>query len=421
MAKAHHVKRGSRVTRVMLVAAGVAVVLAAGVTVAVVLTRRSSGSGAAGVTADNATPTTVKPVLLALNPVDGATGVSLDTVISVSVQSGSGRLDSVVVAAPTGAPLAGTMEPSGLSWRSSAKLALQTSYTVTVDATNAKGRRTEQVSQFQSVVPTATLNVTLFPTTGLTVGIGQPVRLTFNHAVTNKDALLAQLQVTMSTPVAGGWHWFSDRELHFRPEQYWPSGEQVTVSAALADFDAGKGIWATADSSTRFTVGDAHVSTANVATHEMTVTSNGAVVATYPLSAGRSKYPTMNGTHIDLGKQQDVHMVSSTVGIPVNSPDGYDEHVYWDVLITDSGEYVHAAPWSTGAQGNSNVSHGCINLSPANATSFYNFSRVGDIINVTGSPRPASTGDHGTMDWTLPWAQWTQPAGSGSTTTTSVR
>ncbi|MDP9075537.1 MAG: L,D-transpeptidase, partial [Actinomycetota bacterium] len=143
-------------------------------------------------------------------------------------------------------------------------------------------------------------------------------------------------------------------------------------------------------------------------THSMTVTSNGQTVATYPLSAGRTQYPTMNGTHIDLGKQYDVHMTSlSGVGIPVNAPGGYDEHVFWDVQITDGGEYVHAAPWSTGSQGNSNVSHGCINLSVANATSFYNFSRIGDIIIVTGSSRPASTGDHGTMDWTVPFEKFT--------------
>jgi lipoprotein-anchoring transpeptidase ErfK/SrfK len=108
-----------------------------------------------------------------------------------------------------------------------------------------------------------------------------------------------------------------------------------------------------------------------------------------------------------LYRQQDVHMVSSTVGIPVDSPDGYDEHVFFDVAITDGGEFVHAAPWSLGAQGRSNVSHGCINLSPANATTFFNFSRVGDVIQVVGSPRTPSLSDHGTMDWNVPWSEWT--------------
>jgi hypothetical protein len=153
-----------------------------------------------------------------------------------------------------------------------------------------------------------------------------------------------------------GWYWFSDRELHFRPQAYWPTGEQVTLTANLADFDAGNGIYGTADNSVTFGVGDARVSTVDVGTYTMTVTSNGAMVATYPMSAGRTKYPTMNGTHIVLERQQKVHMVSSRVGIPVNSPDGYDEYVFWNVLITDGGEYVHAAPWSTGSQGNSNFS-----------------------------------------------------------------
>jgi lipoprotein-anchoring transpeptidase ErfK/SrfK len=102
-----------------------------------------------------------------------------------------------------------------------------------------------------------------------------------------------------------------------------------------------------------------------------------------------------------------VHMVSSTVGIPVNSPNGYDEYVYNDVHISDSGEYVHAAPWSVADQGVTNVSHGCINLSVDNSLAFYNLSQVGDVVVVTGSPRPPVAGDHGVMDWSTPSSDWT--------------
>jgi hypothetical protein len=109
-----------------------------------------------------------------------------------------------------------------------------------------------------------------------------------------------------------------------------------------------------------------------------------------------------------LDKEPVVHMVSSTVGIPVKSPNGYDEYVYDDVHISMSGEYVHAAPWSVYAQGVTNVSHGCINVSKGNAQTFYNFSDVGDIVEVTGSPRPAVTWDGGVRDWSGPaWSQWT--------------
>ena len=79
-------------------------------------------------------------------------------------------------------------------------------------------------------------------------------------------------------------------------------------------------------------------------------------------------------------------------------------------------------PWSVGAQGNSNVSHGCINISPANAQQFFNVSRVGDIVNVVGGPRPPVPGDHGVMDWPTPWTSLT-PSGFAVTpppTTTTV-
>ena len=124
----------------------------------------------------------------------------------------------------------------------------------------------------------------------------------------------------------------------------------------------------------------------------MTVTDNGKVIAMYPFSGGRTTDPTMNGTHIVLDRESVVRMISSTNGVPVNSPDGYDELVYYDVHITDSGEYVHAAPWSVTSQGHANVSHGCVNLSPADALTFFGFSRVGDVVMVTGGPATARAG-----------------------------
>ena len=209
--------------------------------------------------------------------------------------------------------------------------------------------------------------------------------------------------------MVGGWHWFSANELHFRPRAYWPAGEQVTVASDLDGWNAGDGRWGVGVQLVRFTIGAARVSVANLATHRMVVQKNGRVVASYPMSGGRPKYPTMNGTHIVMDRQSVVHMVSSTNGIPVNSPDGYDELVYSDVHISDSGEYVHSAPWSVDSQGVTNVSHGCINLSPADALAFFDFSRVGDVILVVGGPRPPEVGDHGVMDWDTDWSQWTPP------------
>ncbi len=116
----------------------------------------------------------------------------------------------------------------------------------------------------------------------------------------------------------------------------------------------------------------------------------------------------MDGVHIVLDRESKVQMVSSSVGIPVNSPNGYDETVYWDVHISDSGEYVHSAPWSVADQGSINVSHGCINLSPANAQQFFSLSRVGDVVNVIGGPRAPVPTDGGVEDWSsVPWSAFT--------------
>ena len=396
-----HAKRQSGRSKVVTVVIAVVVLAVGGGLVAYVL---SGSSSSAGSNATPAVPTTLKLPVLSVLPADGATEIPIDS--TVSVIADVGRISAVTVADDSGTTISGALDGGGKAWRSSGGLALKTSYAVTVDAVGPSGRPMQQVTHFKSLVPAAILGLTLTPSKGLTVGIAQPIVFRFDHNVTNKDALISKLHITATPAVNGGWKWFSPKELHFRPEKYWPTGQQVTVKADLANFDAGAGIWATASSTTSFTVGDAHVSTVNVATHVMTVTSNGKAIATYPISAGRTKYPTMGGIHIDLYRQQDVHMISSSVGIPVNSADGYDEHVFWNVNITDGGEFVHAAPWSTGAQGRSNVSHGCVNLSPANAQAFYNFSRIGDVIEVVGSPRAPDLGDHGTMDWNTPWAAW---------------
>jgi lipoprotein-anchoring transpeptidase ErfK/SrfK len=342
-----------------------------------------------------------------VSPPSGITGVAPDATVAVSTSSGV--LTAVQVMDAGGTALAGTMAASHLAWRSGGPLQPGTSYRVL--ATVVRGGVTAQRSAtFATVVPTALVTATIWPSDGLSVGVGQPVVVMFDHAVTtaaSQHAVLAHLSVSMSRPVPGGWYWFSDDELHFRPESYWPSGERVSVKADFDGWNASGGQWGSGQADASFSVGAARISVANLQTEKMTVTQNGVPVATYPISGGRQQYPTMDGTHIVLDRESVVRMDSATVGIPVNSPNGYNELVYDDVHISDSGEYVHAAPWSVASQGVTNVSHGCINVAPANAQSFYSYSRVGDIVEVVGSPRPPVAGDHGVMDWSTPWSQWT--------------
>jgi lipoprotein-anchoring transpeptidase ErfK/SrfK len=337
-------------------------------------------------------------------PTNGASAVAADA--PVVVMAASGRLSTVHVVSASGGVVPGMLTPTGSRWQSVAPLDYGTTYHVAVGATGSDQARVQLGSTFRTSTPSTLVGVTEFPANGLNVGVGQPIVFRFDHEISTaaaQSAVLSHLHVTMSQPVLGGWYWFSNTELHFRPQSYWPSNEQVTVFWDLKGWNAGGGMWGNGTGLVRFSVGDARVSFANLSTHVMTVTQNGKIVASYPISGGKPTDPTMDGVHVVLDRSSVVRMNSATNGVPVNSPDGYDELVYSDVHISDSGEYVHAAPWSVNSQGRQNVSHGCINLSPTDAALFFAFSRVGDVVIVTGSPRPPARGDHGVMDWDTSW------------------
>ena len=344
--------------------------------------------------------------MLQFSPPSGATGLPLDQVVTVS--AGRGRLTDVQASTLTGQALSGTLAATGTQWVAPGPLLPGATYTISAVVADGSGVTAHSTSTFTALTPTAEVTASVTPESGSTVGVGEPISVRFDHEVpvAAQKTVLSHMRVAMSQVVPGGWYWFSDHELHFRPQAYWPSGDQVSFASDLDGWALGNGAWGAGTASVHFTIGAANISTANLSTEHMTVTSNGKVVWVFPISAGRTEYPTMNGVHIALGKASVVHMVSSTVGIPVDSANGYDEYVYNDVAISDGGEYVHAAPWSVADQGVVNVSHGCINMSVANSLLFYKFTQPGDVIDVVAGTRPPAYGDHGVMDWTTPWSSW---------------
>ena len=99
-------------------------------------------------------------------------------------------------------------------------------------------------------------------------------------------------------------------------------------------------------------------------------------------------------------------MDSSSIGIPRGGPGGYFLKVPNSVRISYSGEFVHSAPGTVRQQGVANVSHGCVNLSPADAAWFFNQARRGDVVDVVGSPLEPLSYDPGTSDWNMPFSAW---------------
>jgi len=343
------------------------------------------------------------PVRLTVTPRDKATKVGLDTRAKVVAEGG--RLRAVKVTASGGRRLAGKLDTDGRSWTSTGALAPATRYRVVADAVDDAGSPTREQTTFTTLAPRAELRAAIMPLDGETVGVGLPIGVWFNQPVSDRAAVERRLQVTSSKEVTGAWHWFNDREVHYRPRSYWPAGAKVTLRARLAGTDAGDGLWGVADRTVSFRIGERRVSVVDVRTHRMKVTSGGRTLRVLPVSTGREKYPTTNGVHFVVEKNAVKLMDSSTVGIPRNSPAGYYQKVAWSVRISNSGEFVHAAPWSTGSQGRANVSHGCVNLSTANAAWYFRLTRRGDVVEVRGSPKRPGT-SFGVADWNMSWSRW---------------
>jgi lipoprotein-anchoring transpeptidase ErfK/SrfK len=345
----------------------------------------------------------VAPVRLTVTPKNRATRVALDA--RAKVVADSGRLRAVRVSGSGGRRLAGKLASDGRSWVSTGALAPATRYRVVAEAVDEAGTATRRQTTFTTLRPRAELRAAIMPLDGETVGVGLPIGVWFNQPVADRAAVERRLQVSSSKPVTGAWHWFADNEVHYRPKAYWPAGSKVTLRARLAGADAGDGVWGVADRTIRFRIGQRRVSVVDVRSHRMKVTAGGRTLRVLPVSTGRERYPTTNGVHFVIEKNAVKLMDSSTIGIPRSSPGGYYQRVNWSVRISNSGEFVHAAPWSTGSQGRANVSHGCVNLSTANAAWFFRQTRRGDVVEVRGSPkRPGDS--FGVADWNMSWRSW---------------
>src|SRR3954452_5624719 len=349
----------------------------------------------------------VAPAQVSLTPADGAGDVAPSP--PVEIKGTDGALGKVTVADAAGTAVPGKVEDGADAsaadvWVPEAPLAYSTSYTVTATATNKADDEATAKTTFTTVTPGKVSTPGIGPLDGTTVGVGMPIRVYFHDPVSDKAAVESHLKVTSSRPTDGVWSWLSDTEVHFRPSQYWPADTDVTLDAQLYGVNFGDGIWGEKHRSVAFHIGARHVSIADAARHQMQVYDGDRLVQSYPMSAGGAEFPSRNGPHVVTELNRNRVMDSSTYGVPVNSPGGYRTPVEFAVRISNSGEFVHAAPWSVGQQGHSNVSHGCINMSTDRAAWFYNFSKPGDIVEIKNSDGgPLKSDIH---DWTTSWADW---------------
>ncbi|WP_335931754.1 L,D-transpeptidase [Streptomyces sp. PTD5-9] len=330
--------------------------------------------------------------------------------LEVGVNDDDGRITDVIATDATGRRLAGELDADGRRWRSTSPLAAGTRYTVRVSMEDGDGSPGSRTLSFETdAVRKKSLKVAFGPKAG-TYGVGQPITAQLSVPVKDRAARAVverALQVRSTPAVTGSWYWVDDKTLHYRPKEYWPARATIDVTSGLAGIKVSDTLYGTPTKALKLTTGDRVEAITDAAAHTMTVKRDGKVINTIPVTTGKPGFSTRNGVKVVLSKEYSVRMRGETIGIAAGSDDSYDLQVYYATRVTWSGEYVHAAPWSTGAQGYANVSHGCTGMTTALAEWFFNTVREGDIVQVVGSQGETMTPfDNGYGDWNLSWDKW---------------
>lgn len=381
-------------------------VLAAGLVAALGLTACSSGTSGTATTPDEGgqTPTVQaapKPTAkIALTPAEGAVDVS--PVAPVSVEVTDGTIEALTLTNPTGEKVIGALSPDKTTWTVGEPLGFGKTYTWAGTAIGSDGERKQVTGAFTTVTPNGTIGTRINTGDGKTYGVAMPIAVTFDAPVTDKAAAQKAMTVKTSVPVEGSWAWLDDTRAHWRPKAYWPSGTKVNVDLKLYGVHFGGGVYGEYDMTSHFTIGRNQVVKANTQTHRVQVFRDGKLTGDFPASFGMESDPgrvTNSGTHVVMSKHSSYSMTNPQY-------DYYDVVVPWAVRISNNGEFLHGYAPSVWAQGSQNVSHGCVNLSPANAKKYYDSALVGDPVEITGSTERLDAADGDYYDWAVPWNKW---------------
>lgn len=393
------------------------------VTVIATLTALVAGCtiGSDGGSSGNAAPTTeATPVAeVTYTPADGDEDVSPVAPISVAVKNGT--LEAVTLTNPDGKVVQGTLAPDKTSFAVAEPLGYGVAYTWAGDAVGSDGKTVPIEGTFTTVTPDSRTSVSTNIGDGQEVGIAAPIILQFDSAIEDKAAVEKALTVTTNPPTPGAWAWFPDdngSRVHWRPTNYWAPGTAVSVKANLYGVDYGEGNYGADDVTLDFSIGRSQIVKAEATSHRMQVVRDGQTVMDIPVSYGEgneARNVTRSGIHVVTEKHEDFLM---------SNPPFYENvRERWAVRISNNGEFIHANPQTTGVQGASNVTNGCINLSTEDAQQYFQIAMYGDPVEVTGTSIDLSAADGDLYDWAIDWSTWESmsalPAGGAAATTTA--
>ena len=326
-----------------------------------------------------------------ITPASGTTNAKPNKGVSVTVASG--KISNVTVSSGQ-AQVGGALTTGATAWHTNWPLRPSAHYSVTVTALGADGKTVTATSSFRTLTPGSTFTASTV-LGNQTYGVGMPIMITFSSPVTHKVQVERAIQIKSSKPVVGAWMWDGSQALDFRPRTYWPQHTHVSFTAHFKGIEASAGVYGTANLSQSFRIGNSLIGVTSTRTHRTRIYWKGKYYATWPDSSGMPGDDTANGTYVTIEKANPTLM---------SGPGYKNVPVFWSVRFTWSGNYYHSAPWSLGEQGFTNVSHGCVNLSPTNAEWYYLRADPGDPITITGSPA-AGQWDDGYTEWFYNWKQ----------------
>ncbi len=324
----------------------------------------------------------------------------------ISVEVGDGWFQRVALTNPAGKIVAGRYSQDRSVYTITEPLGYDATYTWSGSVVGHDGKAFPVVGKFTTVTPSETIGGGFQLADGQTVGVAAPVILQFDSPISDKATVEQALTVTTDPPVEGSWAWLPDEaqgaRVHWRPREYYPAGTAVNVDAKLYGVEFGDGAYGAEDISLNFKVGRRQVVKAEVTSHRIQVVTDAGVIMDFPCSYGEgdvARNVTRNGVHVVSEKYSDFYMSNPAAGYS-------NVHERWAVRISNNGEFIHANPLSAGAQGNTNVTNGCINLSTSDAREYYNTALYGDPVEVTGSSIELSYSDGDIWDWAVDWDTW---------------
>ncbi|WP_210577022.1 Ig-like domain-containing protein [Streptomyces sp. GESEQ-4] len=350
-----------------------------------------------------------------ITPKDGSDNASINKGTAVTVSKGT--LTEVKMTTEAGAAVEGEISADKTSWKPSVQLERSTTYKVTAEAKDSEGRVAHENASFSTVSPDNSFLGYFTPEDGSTVGVGMPVSINFDKAITNKADVQKGVTVTSSSGQEVVCHWFNETRMDCRPDEYWKGGSTVTLKLALDGVQGSEGVYGVQQKTVTFKIGRNQVSYVDANSKQMKVTQDGKTIKTIPISAGSPENKTYEGQMVISEKFKETRMNGATVGF--TDDDGKGEYDIKDVphamRLSSSGTFIHGNYWGADSVfGNTNTSHGCVGLNDTKGANdkgtagywFYNNSIVGDVVVVQNTGDKTIAPDNGLNGWNMDWAQW---------------